>query len=503
MESADRRRDDPGVSAPLPIRKPSLPPRRTIDMRRYWWGRLSFLGPLYGLFAAGALGCAGTGSTPAPTPSVGTSFALVQQVLDGKCTSCHGTREAAAGLRLDTWDNLVGGSSHGEAMIPFNPDQSRLIRMVTSLAGGPHPVEQGQEALTATEVATIRGWIDDGGRDARGRVPHAGAAQLLYVCNQDDATVSVIDMETRVVTRVVDLQALGFSANAKPHHTAVEPDGSYWYVSLIAEGKVLKFNRANELVAQVDFEVPGLLALHSTEDLLFVGRSMAAVNPPQRIGVIRRSDMSLEEIDVFFPRPHALAIDRMGEYVYSGSLAENRFASVNRNSDELEFTVVDGPTHVLVQFAVSPVSQTMVVGGQLTGKLFVFDITNPAVPAQTDVIDVAAQPWHPVYSSDGRMVYIGNKAADAVTVIDMSTRQVSRVIRGRGLAEPHGAALSADDRWLFVSNNNLKGAYTPRHDFGDSVKSGTVVVIDTRSGAIEKVLEVGRYASGVSTRVRQ
>ncbi len=157
----------------------------------------------------------------------------------------------------------------------------------------------------------------------------AEGTRLLLVANQNDATVSVIDMERNVVIRTIDLQELGFSPTAKPHHVAVEPDGSHFYVSLIADGKVLKFNLEYELVGQADFETPGMMAVHPTEDLLYVGRSMAAVNPPMRIGEIRRSNMNLEEIDVFYPRPHAIAVNNEGTYAYTASLAENQLVSVN------------------------------------------------------------------------------------------------------------------------------------------------------------------------------
>ena len=107
------------------------------------------------------------------------------------------------------------------------------------------------------------------------------SSQFIYVCNQGSASVTVIDASTQTITETVDLQELGFSENAKPHHVVAEPDGSYWYVTLIGENSVLKFNRNNELVDQAELEVPGLLALHPQDDLLFVGRSMSAVNPPQ------------------------------------------------------------------------------------------------------------------------------------------------------------------------------------------------------------------------------
>ena len=82
----------------------------------------------------------------------------------------------------------------------------------------------------------------------------------MYASNQGDATVAVIDVETLDVVTTVDLKPFGFDENAKPHHIAVEPDGSYWYISLIGANRVLKLDRENRLVGQAEFEVPGMLA---------------------------------------------------------------------------------------------------------------------------------------------------------------------------------------------------------------------------------------------------
>jgi DNA-binding beta-propeller fold protein YncE len=92
---------------------------------------------------------------------------------------------------------------------------------------------------------------------------------------------------------------------------------------------------------------------------------------------------------------------------------------------------------------------------------------------------------------------VPNKDANTVTVVDMETREVAAVIEGDGLAQPHGAAVAPDGQYLFVSSNNLKEEYTPRRNFGDNSRTGTVVVINTETYEIEKVIEVGRHAAGV------
>jgi len=337
------------------------------------------------------------------------------------------------------------------------------------------------------------------------------AGELLYVCNQNDATVSVIDMGTNRVIRTVDLKKLGFSANAKPHHVAVEPDGSFWYVTLIGDNRIVKLDRNDRVVAQVTFETPGMMSLHPTQDWLYVGRSMTAVNPPQRIGVLRRSDMKLEELPVLFPRPHAMAIEPRSGTVYTASLAVNQIAAVDPSTESVKLRDVAGPAHALMQFAMSPDGSTMVISAELSHRIFVFDITSRLDPKSTAEIVVGAQPFDPMFTVDGRWVYLGNKSANTITVIDMTTRKVAKVIEGRGIAQPHGIALSPDGRFVYVSNNNLSQPHNMAgHDMSSMPATpsaaaglGTIVVLDTRTQAIVSVIEVGHNASGIGTRTRR
>jgi YVTN family beta-propeller protein len=312
----------------------------------------------------------------------------------------------------------------------------------------------------------------------------------LYVANQEDATVTVIDIETNEVAATVDLKQLGFPPNSKPHHTAVESDGSFWYVSLIAAGKVLKFDRENSLVAAADMEVPGLLALHPGRDLIIAGRSMAAVNPPSRVVLIRRSDMQiLDEVDVFFPRPHALTIHPGGDYAYVGSLGVNQIASIHLDDGEVSLWDVEGPPHTFVHFAASPDGTRLVATAQLTGKLLVFDTGDAAAPAHLRNVEVGSGAWHPAFSENGRYVWFGNLDANTVTVVDASAWEVDAVLEGEGIAEPHGIAFDPDGAYVYVSN---------RHRGGVPEARGTVVVICRATRTIHKVLEAGRYAAGMS-----
>lgn len=328
-----------------------------------------------------------------------------------------------------------------------------------------------------------------------------GEGPLLYVCNEGEATVTVVDVASREVVATVDLRELGFSANAKPHHVAVEPDGSHWYVSLIGENRVLKLDRSNEMVGQVEMETPGLLALDPASDRLYVGRSMKAVRPPQRIGLVDRSEMTIEEREVFLPRPHAIAVQPEGGWVHTASLATNQIASLPADAEDLQLAELEGPTHTYVQFALAPDGDRMAVTGQTSGRVFLLDVAEGGSPEPLESLQAGGEPWHPAWAPDGRFVYVPRKAADAVDVVDAGSWEVTATIRGEGLSQPHGSAITPDGRRLFVSSNNLDGAWRPPEweDGGDD-PPGALVVIDTASREIVDVLTVGHNPTGLGIR---
>lgn len=317
--------------------------------------------------------------------------------------------------------------------------------------------------------------------------PDRQAGPYLYAPSQDDAVVSVIDIETLEVVETIDLRELGFSANAKPHHTVVEPDGSHWYLSLIGENRIVKFDRDNQIVAQADFEVPGMLALHPTEDILFAGRSMSAVNPPTRVGIVDRSTMEAEEADVFFPRPHAIALAGGGTWLFTASLALNQMAALDWREEELELVDLEGPIHTIVQFAVSPDGSTMVGTGEMTGQLLVYDISDPMAPTRTATVEVGQRPWHPLFTPDGRYVFFGNKGSNTVSVVDTSDWSVAKTIRHEAFDQPHGSAVSPDGERVFISSNGSEGGI------------GSVAVIDVATLTVERVIPLGRNVTGLGT----
>lgn len=201
----------------------------------------------------------------------------------------------------------------------------------------------------------------------------------------------------------------------------------------------------------------------------------------------------MEEIDVFFPRPHAMAVDPVTERFFSASLGQNSMAWAPLGAEEVDLLSLEGPNPVIVQLDVSPDGRWMVGTGQVSGDLIVFDLTGPE-PAVARTVAVGGQPWHPSITPDGSEVWIPQQTGQSVTVVDTERWEVTAVIEHAALVEPHGSAVSPDGSTVYVSARNVAGTW---EGTGDDPRPGLVVAIDRETREVVKVLEVGRYAAGM------
>ena len=117
-------------------------------LTRYMPGRLRALFPSSGL----------TGVSP-------DSFYAqhIDAVFEAKCVACHGGGTQKAGLRLDSYGNVMRGGKDGAVIVLGTPEASLLLARVTLAPSDPHfmPAE-GRTPLTPDEVSTIRAWIKAG-----------------------------------------------------------------------------------------------------------------------------------------------------------------------------------------------------------------------------------------------------------------------------------------------------------------------------------------------------
>src|SRR5438128_6001220 len=87
----------------------------------------------------------------------------VRPILDKNCTSSHQTAKKQSDLDLTTYAGFQAGGKRGPAFVAGSPEQSLVIQFIP--AGLTPSMPFGQPPLAATDVSTIRDWIEAGARD--------------------------------------------------------------------------------------------------------------------------------------------------------------------------------------------------------------------------------------------------------------------------------------------------------------------------------------------------
>ena len=87
----------------------------------------------------------------------------VHTLLAAKCLSCHSAERRSGGLSLAAYADVLDGGRSGAAIKPGDSAGSLLMMRITGEVAPPMPL--GRPALSAGEMATIRGWIDEGARE--------------------------------------------------------------------------------------------------------------------------------------------------------------------------------------------------------------------------------------------------------------------------------------------------------------------------------------------------
>lgn len=87
-------------------------------------------------------------------------WAAVEPLLQDRCSSCHEPSDKKGGLDVTSFGSLREGGGSGRSIVPGEPDQSRLYRMVTQQERPFMP--RGEESLTKEQTDLLKAWIEQG-----------------------------------------------------------------------------------------------------------------------------------------------------------------------------------------------------------------------------------------------------------------------------------------------------------------------------------------------------
>jgi hypothetical protein len=87
----------------------------------------------------------------------------IRPILAEKCLSCHSGEEPKGGLLLGERQTALGAGESGlVAIVPGNPNDSELIRRITSTDEAERMPPVGEKRLSAEEIERLRRWVSEG-----------------------------------------------------------------------------------------------------------------------------------------------------------------------------------------------------------------------------------------------------------------------------------------------------------------------------------------------------
>lgn len=435
----------------------------------------------------------------------------INTIIQTNCavTGCHNStsKNAAAGLSLETWSDLINGGFSGSVVIPFRPDQS-LIHLYTNtypdlgLSLSP-TMPLGGAPLPFDEMVALKSWIEKGAPSALGKVAFDEKNRSkFYVVNQGCDEVAVVDAATLLVSRYIKVGVT--TAIEGPHAVKVSPDKRYVYIAFALGGVIQKidctldkvigtadigFGMWNSMVVSpdgntliaADWQSNGRLAIVNTQTMALIntigglsnGHGLAAspdfqtlyctIQPGNQLYRIDISDLQNPEVSFISlgpgsPDPHDIIFTPDGSKYFVTCQSINIIKVFQSVNDSL---INELPTGLF--------PQEMAVAQQ-TPYLFVTCMNEP----------VSAP-----------------KSKGSVMVFDYETMELVNIF-SEGFYQPHGIAVNDHQDVVLISNRNLEstgpaphhtGECSGRHGFVRALNLGTLQMI----GSYRHELSVDPY----------
>jgi DNA-binding beta-propeller fold protein YncE len=160
-----------------------------------------------------------------------------------------------------------------------------------------------------------------------------------------------------------------------------------------------------------------------------------------------------------------------------------------------------------VQFTVSPDGKMLVASTEVSGELMVFDLATPAKPTLVKSIPLGKMAFDPVFTPDGKAVWVPVKMNNEIAVIDTASWTVRERLTDPSFLQPHQVVFSADGTTAFLTNNNKMDHMADPAHAGHAMPGAdgqaSLSVIDVAARKVIAALPLGKNLTGMGTRPRR
>ena len=416
-------------------------------------------------------------------------------ILVKKCATsgCHNTqsKDAASGLDLSTWDNMLNGNNSGAVIVPYNVENSILLRFVntdTTLGKVQIPtMPLNNSPLSVAEYNTLKNWIANGAPDKNGKIYFAPTAnqRKYYISNQACDLIAVCDPVRKVIARYIKV-GVQDNASEQPHTLKLSPDGNYWYAVFYTGYVFQKFSAYNDsLVGEVTLSSGGWSSFCFSPD---GKKAYLSDLDHSGIAVIDLVNMvQLQYLPGIYDNAHGMGINPKTGYLY----VTNQYGTAIHKSDTNDLTSTDAipigvKTHEIV---FSPDSSKYFLTCDYSSEVLVMDATTNAlitsIPTGAAPKEMSLSHKYPyLFVTCMETQNVNSFYRGSVAVINYQTNQKIKEL-SEAFFQPHGIAVNDDEEVVYIASRNVDPSGPAPHHVSDCGRNGFLSLIDMKTLTVD------------------
>ena len=290
----------------------------------------------------------------------------------------------------------------------------------------------------------------------------AAQAKQAVVLNSDDGSISLIDTETY---RETSRSYIG----RQPHHLIAAPDGKSLIIAMAGGNELAFIDKATSAVIQRREASDPYQIGFSPDGKWFVANSLRL----DRIDIYDASTYRLVHRLPAPVKPSHIAFSPDSSTVYITLQGTNNLTAIDLASGVTRWTAPVGrqPAGVLTRPSGTILAAIM-------GSDYIVEI-DPSDGRTLRIVRTGAGAHNFLLSPDGATLYVSNRLAGTIAVLDAATLAVTGMLAAPG--GPDDMALSADGKELWATGR----------------WRASVDVIDRATGTLRATIPVGRSPHGI------
>lgn len=415
--------------------------------------------------------------------------------LGGNCHS--GATDVNTKLDLSTWDAMTKGSVFFNEVVPFSAAKSHFFAHInTNKSRGPVVIPTmplARDPLSETDQIAFLDWINDGAKSADGKIPYSDVSKKIFIVNQSEDMISVIDADTKRLVRVI-------SSGAKyPTAITMMPDLKTFIVAIAGSNGLIKKFDASSYAALGEFQSdlnPSSIAVTSDgtkgyfTDELGNGNRFGVLNPVSMKLIKAVSSQLIED-------PVDVAIAPDGKYAYICGHGSDNIIRIDTRNDSVVGCLPLGddvaipfiPTYISKyqpeKVVITSDSKIMYVTCIGSSEVIAFDLMQDTIVAR---IPIHYQPWGEALRPPNEAeLWTATYGSNAIHVISTSENKV--VFQIDSISQlPRAITFTPDGAFAYVACELSAGG--AHHHGTGGVAPSSYVVIDCNTRKVVSIQDL-------------